>query len=95
MSITIVERVFSDLSKSKKDRLTERPERYSSRELYGHDVIDLIKAWNLNFNEGNILKYLLRDKGEDVEDMLKIEDYAKRERQYLENQILKKQNDTI
>ena len=71
--------IFSELSKP------ERPERYSSRELYGHDVIDLIKAWDLNFNEGNILKYLLRDKGEDVEDMLKIEDYAKRERQYLEN----------
>ena len=36
----------------------ERPERYASREINGMDVIDLCKHWNLNFNEGNILKYL-------------------------------------
>ena len=43
------------------------------------DVIDLVKHWNLNFNEGNILKYLLRDKGEDISDLKKIIDYAQRE----------------
>lgn len=36
-----------------------------------------------NFNEGNILKYLLRDKGEDVSDMGKIIDYATREKEHL------------
>lgn len=61
------------------------PKRYSSRLVNGMDVIDLIKHWSLNFNEGNILKYLLRDKGEDIEDMGKIEDYAKREKEYLKN----------
>lgn len=60
-----------------------KPERYSKRELNGMDVIDLVKHWNLNFNEGNILKYLLRDKGEDLQDMAKIQDYAKRESHYL------------
>ena len=57
----------------------KKPKRYSSREVNGMDVIDLVKHWNLNFNEGNILKYLLRDKGEDVSDLEKIIDYAKRE----------------
>jgi len=64
-----------------------RPERYASREVNGMDVIDLVKYWNLNFNEGNILKYLLRDKGEDVSDMQKIVDYAKRELEYLKNPL--------
>lgn len=64
--------------------MEKRPERYSKREVAGLDVIDLCKHWNLNFNEGNILKYLLRDKGEDLSDMRKIVDYANREVEYLE-----------
>ncbi len=59
-----------------------RPTRYSSREVNGMDVIDLVKHWGLNFNEGNILKYLLRNKGEDASDLEKIIDYAKRELEY-------------
>ena len=61
-----------------------RPERYASRQVNGMDVIDLVKHWNLGFNEGNILKYLLRDKGEDVSDIKKIIDYAQRELKHLE-----------
>ncbi len=57
----------------------ERPQRYSTREVNGMDVIDLVKHWNLNFNEGNMLKYLLRDKGQDISDLKKIIDYAQRE----------------
>jgi len=56
----------------------DRPERYASRELNGMDVIDLVEHWNLSFTEGNILKYLLRDKGEDVQDIEKIKVYADR-----------------
>ncbi len=62
-----------------------KPKRYSDREVNGMDVIDLAKYWNLNFNEGNILKYLLRDKGQDADDMQKIADYARRENQFLTN----------
>lgn len=58
--------------------LQDRPERYASRELNGMDVIDLVEHWNLSFAEGNILKYLLRDKGEDVQDLEKIKVYADR-----------------
>lgn len=68
---------------------TERPTRYSSREVNGMDVIDLIEYWGLNFCEGNILRYLLRIKGQDISDMKKIIVYANR---YIE--ILKKNNYT-
>jgi hypothetical protein len=60
-----------------------KPKRYKDKEVHGMDVIDLAKYWNLNFNEGNILKYLLRDKGQDADDMQKIADYAQREHEYL------------
>jgi len=59
---------------------------YSTRTVNGLDVIDLVKHWNLNFNEGNILKYLLRDKGQDKQDLEKIIDYAQRELKHLNNE---------
>ena len=62
----------------------ERPERYKSREVNGMDVIDLVNHWGLNFSQGNILKYLLRDKGEDLSDMKKIVQYAQREVERME-----------
>ncbi len=66
-----------------KQKEPEKPKRYKSREVNGMDVIDLCKYWDLDFNEGNILKYLLRDKGEDISDMEKISDYANRQKEYL------------
>ena len=56
----------------------DRPERYASREEHGMDVIDLAEHWKLGNCEFNILKYLLRDKGEDIEDLEKIKVYADR-----------------
>ncbi len=56
---------------------------YKDKEVNGLDVIDLIKHWKLNFNEGNILKYLLRDKESRIKDLGKIVDYAQREIKYL------------
>lgn len=49
------------------------------------DVIALAKHWDLNFNEASILKYLLREKDLDIEDMWKIVDFAQREHEYLIN----------
>ena len=72
-------------SESEEDS-SKAPERYSSRLVDGKDVIDLCKHWKLNFNEGNILKYLLRKKGEDISDLKKIIDYAQRELKHLEDQ---------
>ena len=62
-----------------------KPTHYKTREVNGMDVIDLVKHWQLNFNEGNVLKYLLRDKGQDIEDLEKIIDYAQRELKHLRN----------
>ena len=64
------------------------PERYAKRTINGKDVIDIVKELNLNFNEGNILKYLLRDKGEDEQDLEKIIVYAQRELQYLQKKAV-------
>jgi len=61
------------------------PKRYATRTIEGHDVISMVKIFNLNFNEGNILKYLLRDKGEDLQDLEKIVAYAQREIQHIKN----------
>ena len=63
-----------------------RPERYASREVNGMDVTDLIEHWDfLSWCEGNILKYLLRNKGEDISDLEKIIDYAGRRIKQLKN----------
>jgi predicted ATP-dependent Lon-type protease len=69
-----------------------KPDRYTKRTINGKDVIDMVKELNLNFNEGNILKYLLRDKGQDKEDLMKIIDYAQRELNYLTEQENKVSN---
>ncbi len=68
----------------------ETPDRYASRLVNGMDVIDLAEHWNLNPQEMNILKYLLRDKGQDYEDMLKIADYANREAQLIKQREMSK-----
>jgi len=73
---------FAEIMSCKNDK----PQHYTTRTVDGLDVIDLVKHWNLNFNEGNILKYLLRDKGQDKQDLEKIIDYAKRELKHLNNE---------
>lgn len=73
----------NDFYREQENETNTRPDRYASAEVNGMDVIDLVKHWRLNFNEGNILKYLLRDKGEDESDMHKIEVFANRELEYL------------
>ena len=67
------------------EEIEQKPTHYKTREVNGMDVIDLVKHWQLNFNEGNVLKYLLRDKGQDIEDLEKIIDYAQRDLKNLRN----------
>ena len=62
------------------------PKRYATRTVRGADVIDMTKELNLNFNEASIMKYLVRDKNQDIEDLHKIIVFAKREIEHLENQ---------
>ena len=70
-----------------------KPEHYQKNTINGLDVIDMIKIFNLNFNEGNILKYLLRKKNQDIQDLTKIIDYANRELNHLKE--LKKDTETL
>tara|TARA_R110002049_G_scaffold251348_1_gene425702 strand:+ start:639 stop:884 length:246 start_codon:yes stop_codon:yes gene_type:complete len=63
---------------------------YQERMVNGLDVIALAELWNLNPCEFNILKYLLRNKGQDIEDMQKIQDYASRQEEILERRIINK-----
>jgi len=51
------------------------------------DVIDFCKLYDLNFNEGNVIKYVsrARRKGSHIQDLKKAIDYLQRELKYLEN----------
>jgi|TARA_R110002073_G_scaffold53827_1_gene138514 hypothetical protein len=53
----------------------------------GYDVIDFIKDYNLNFNRGNIIKYISRadKKNHELMDLLKAKDYLEREIEYVRN----------
>jgi hypothetical protein len=59
------------------------PIRYNSNK--GYDVIDVIKDYNLNFNRGNILKYIIRagKKDNELKDLEKALDYLQREIKHL------------
>lgn len=47
----------------------------------GYDLIDVINDYNLNFNRGNIIKYICRadKKGTEIQDLEKALDYLQRE----------------
>lgn len=51
-----------------------------------YDVIDFCKDYNLNFNRGNIIKYVVRagKKDDELQDLRKALDYLLREITYLE-----------
>lgn len=61
------------------------PEYYNND---GIDVIDVSKLFDMNFNLGNVLKYIVRaglkDKDTHIEDLKKAEVYLKREIEYYE-----------
>jgi len=58
------------------------PKRYSTDSI---DVIDFVKLYDLNFNLGNVVKYVCRNKGTDKEDYKKAIDYLQRELKHLES----------
>ena len=47
------------------------------------DIIDIINALGLNFNLGNTLKYIHRNKVDKIEDLKKASEYINREIQRL------------
>jgi len=52
----------------------------------GYDIIDVCKDYALNFNRGNIVKYVARagKKDNELKDLRKALDYLQRELDYLE-----------
>ena len=62
--------------------MSNKPQNYQTS---GIDVIDICKLYDLNFNRGNILKYVCRagKKDDEVKDLKKALDYLNRELKYL------------
>ena len=52
-----------------------------------YDIIDVCKDYALNFNRGNVMKYLARagKKQDELQDLRKALDYLQREITYLES----------
>ena len=63
------------------------PKHYKSNTTV--DVIDFCKMYSLNFNVGNIIKYVVRAKRKDneLDDLKKALDYLTREIKHLEKRV--------
>jgi CO dehydrogenase/acetyl-CoA synthase alpha subunit len=61
------------------------PEHYDNG--LKHDLIDVIGSYKLNFNRGNVLKYIVRAgrKQNEIEDLEKALDYLEREIEHTRN----------
>ena len=63
-----------------------KPKHYQTESI---DIIDICKIFNLNFNKGNVIKYICRagnKEGEsEIKDLNKALDYITREVKHLEN----------
>ena len=64
-----------------------KPDYYGGGEIGEIDVIDLAKMFHLNFNVGNIVKYVIRAGNKNpekkIEDLEKAQEYLKREIEFL------------
>ena len=70
-----------DLVKSIKPHGVELRQKQVGGDHYNKHRIqpwDIIDEWDLNFYEGNVLKYLLRCKGNRLEDLQKIAHYIEK-----------------
>lgn len=66
--------------------MSNTPEHYNNG--LKHDLIDVIGSYKLNFNRGNVLKYVVRAgrKQNEIDDLEKALDYLEREIEYTRNQ---------
>ena len=69
-------------SKQKLEEMVSVPEYYKTQTF---DVIDICKSYNLNFNKGNIIKYVCRagKKDSELQDLKKALDYIQREIEHI------------
>ena len=68
--------------------MSNTPKHYDNGLNY--DLIDVISDYKLNFNRGNIVKYVIRagKKDNEIKDLEKALDYLERELYYLEKRKL-------
>jgi len=64
--------------------MSNTPKHYDNGLKY--DLIDVIQDYKLNFNRGNVLKYVVRagKKDNEIKDLQKALDYLQRELDYLQ-----------
>jgi hypothetical protein len=79
--------IYNDRPK-REDYISNKPKHYPQ----SYDVIDFVKDNDLNFNEGNIIKYVTRcrKKGTHLQDLQKAKDYLEREIDYLTKKELQR-----
>ena len=67
--------------------MANTPQHYQTGKIY--DLIDVIQDYKLNFNRGNVLKYVCRagKKEDEVKDLEKAIDYLQRELKYVKATI--------
>lgn len=63
-----------NMAKKKEKDIINHPEHYTKG---GIEVRDFIDSWNLDFNSGNIIKYVVRApyKGTELQDLKKAQNY--------------------
>ena len=63
--------------KDKREELVNHPDHYNKGKI---EIIDAIEDWDLNFCEGNVIKYVARHrhKGEPLRDLQKAKWYIER-----------------
>lgn len=73
---------------NKENNTVNHPKHYNKGQI---EVIDFIEDQDLNFNRGNVLKYVSRAgmKGDELEDLEKALWYLKREIQRLKKEVNK------
>lgn len=64
-----------------------KPKYYECRKQY--DVIDVIQDYGLNFNKGNVVKYVIRagHKNNEYQDLEKAVEYLQREMEFIKGKI--------
>jgi hypothetical protein len=77
--ITTLTSMVDDLSSS-----VDHPPHYNQSSI---EVIDAIEAWELDFHDGNVVKYLVRakHKGHELEDLQKALWYLQRKINLIKN----------
>ena len=66
----------------------QTPSHYKGNQEQDWDLIDVIHSQGLNFNKGNVIKYVSRagKKDDELEDLYKALDYLEREIDYVKKE---------